>query len=147
MKKILQVLLLFILCFLCSNVHAQKKKIILKNTTKKHKHAKKPVIKYGVASYYAENFRGKKTSSGETYQQETYTAACNVLPLNTWIKVTNLHNDNTVIVKINDRLHPKNKRLVDLSKSAAIILDFISEGITKVKIEVLKDFNPAETTL
>ena len=65
------------------------------------------------------------------------TAACNVLPLGTWVKVTNLKNNRSVIVQINDHLHRKNKRLIDLSKSAAQRLRFISRGITRVKVEVL----------
>lgn len=101
---------------------------------------KKPVVKYGVASYYASTFHKQKTFSGETYDQERLTAACNIFPVNTWIKVTNLSNNKTVIVKINDRLHAKNKRIVDLSKSAAQVLGYISAGITKVRVEVIKDF-------
>lgn len=103
---------------------------------------KKPsaIVKYGIASYYASNFVNQKTSNGDIYSEEAMTAACNVLPLNSWIKVTNLKNNKSVIVRINDRLHPKNKRIVDLSKAAAEVLGYISAGITKVKVEVLKDF-------
>lgn len=97
-------------------------------------------VKYGIASYYATNFQDKKTSNGDIYVEEAMTAACNVLPMNSWIKVTNLKNNKSVIVRINDRLHPKNKRIVDLSKAAAEVLGYISAGITKVKVEVLKDF-------
>jgi len=97
-------------------------------------------VKYGIASYYATNFQDQKTSNGDIYNEEAMTAACNVLPMNSWIKVTNLKNNKSVIVRINDRLHPKNKRIVDLSKAAAEVLGYISAGITKVKVEVLKDF-------
>ncbi|MEO5782009.1 MAG: septal ring lytic transglycosylase RlpA family protein [Ginsengibacter sp.] len=99
--------------------------------------AKEIVIKYGVASFYAKKFNGRQTANGNTFSSLKYTAACNVLPLGTWVKVTNLKNDLSVIVYINDRLHPKNKRLIDLSKTAAQQLDFIGRGITKVKVEVL----------
>lgn len=95
------------------------------------------IIKYGVASFYAKKFNGRQTANGNTFSSLKYTAACNVLPLGTWVKVTNLKNDLSVIVYINDRLHPKNKRLIDLSKTAAQQLDFIARGITKVKVEVL----------
>ena len=98
------------------------------------------VIKYGLASFYADKFHGRKTASGENYHRNKLTAACNMLPLNTWVKVTNTSNDRSVIVKINDRLHSKNKRLVDLSFSAAKELGYISKGLTKVKVEVLHDF-------
>jgi rare lipoprotein A len=66
------------------------------------------------------------------------TAACNVLPLNTWIRVTNLRNSRAVIVQVNDRLHPKNKRIVDMSRIAATQLGYIGRGLTQVKVEVLE---------
>lgn len=96
--------------------------------------------RFGIASYYASKFVGRRTANGEIYQHELYTAACNVLPLNTWIRVTNLKNNKSVIVKINDRLHPKNKRLVDLSYIAAKELGYIKRGLSKVKIEVLENY-------
>lgn len=102
--------------------------------------SKKNLVKYGTASFYAKKFNGRQTANGEIYSSEKYTAACNVLPLNTFIKVTNLRNNRTVIVKINDRLHPKNKRLVDLSRAAAQELRYISRGLTRVKIEVVENF-------
>lgn len=92
---------------------------------------------YGLASYYADSFHGKKTASGEIFRQDRMTAACNVLPLGTWIRVTNLRNGKTVVVKTSDRLHPRMKRLVDLSRSAAKQLGYISQGLTRVKVEVL----------
>jgi len=95
------------------------------------------VIKYGLASFYANKFNGRLTANGNTFHSFKLTAACNVLPLGIWVKVTNLKNDKSVIVYINDRLHPKNKRLIDLSKTAAIQLNFISKGVTRVKVEVL----------
>lgn len=105
---------------------------------------KKLIIKYGMASFYASKFHGRKTASGEIYRNELFTAACNVLPLNTWVRITNLSNNNSVIARINDRLHPKNKRLVDLSKSAATQLGYVSNGLTKVKVEVLSNYNSSE---
>ena len=99
----------------------------------------KPVIYYGTASYYSHKFHGKKTASGETFSQEKLTAASNVIPLGTWIRVTNLRNGRTVIVKVNDRMHSKMKRVVDLSYSAAKKLNFIRSGLTKVKVEVLRN--------
>ena len=146
MKKSYYLLLILSFVFSTNTAYSQKKK---GKTTRKQtiENIKKPVIKYGIASYYASSFQNSKTSTGDSYDEELLTAACNVLPVNTWIKVTNLKNEKTVIVKINDRLHPKNKRLVDLSKSAAKILGFLSAGITKVKVEVLPDFDPMEGRL
>jgi rare lipoprotein A len=95
------------------------------------------IIQYGVASYYADKFEGRKTANGDIFSQHKMTAAHNTLPLGTIIEVTNLRNDRTVYVKINDRLHHRNKRLVDLSKAAAKKLHFINAGITRVRIRVV----------
>jgi rare lipoprotein A len=92
---------------------------------------------YGQASFYANKFNGRKTASGEIFDQKKLTCACNVLPLGTWIKVTNLKNGRSVIVKINDRIHPKMNRIVDLSRSAAEKLGYISKGLTRVKVEII----------
>ena len=95
-------------------------------------------VLYGVASYYANKFEGRKTANGEIFRQTKMTAACNVLPLGTWIKVTNLRNGRSVVVKTNDRLHHRVKRLVDLTRTAAQKLHFIDRGLTKVKVEVIR---------
>lgn len=102
----------------------------------------KPKILYGTASYYSNSFHGKKTASGEIFSQQKLTAACNVLPLGTWIKVTNLRNGNTVIVKTNDRLHSRMTRVVDMSKAAADKLNYVKSGLTRVRIEVLGKKKP-----
>ena len=97
----------------------------------------KPKLMYGTASYYANKFKGRKTASGEIFSQERLTAACNVLPLGTWIRVTNLRNKLSVQVKVNDRLHAKTKRIVDLTRSGAQKLKFVNSGLARVKVEVL----------
>ena len=97
------------------------------------------LILFGKASFYADHFHGKKTANGEIYQKDELTAACNSLPLGTWIKVTNLSNGKNVIVKTNDRLHKSMNRLVDLSKVAASKLGFTKQGLAKVKVEVMKN--------
>lgn len=94
-----------------------------------------PVV--GIASYYADRFEGRRTSSGEIFRQSKMTAAHNTLPLGTWIRVTRLDNGNQVVVRINDRMHPRNPRLVDLSKTAARKLGYISMGVVMVSIEQL----------
>jgi rare lipoprotein A len=103
------------------------------------KHAQKTTghTLFGQASFYSNKFEGRRTANGETFSQKKFTAACNSLPLGTWIEVTNLRNNKTVIVKTNDRLHPSMKRVVDLTYAAAKKLDFISAGLTKVKVVVL----------
>lgn len=105
-----------------------------KSSTSKRNNSR---LLYGQASFYANKFHGRKTASGEIFSQEKLTAACNVLPLGTWVKVTNLKNGKTVVVKTNDRLHPKTRRLIDLTRAAAKKLGFISRGLTRVKIEVI----------
>lgn len=94
--------------------------------------------KAGVASYYNDKYHGRTTTSGETYDRNSMTAAHNSLPLGTRLRVTNLKNNRSVIVKVNDRMHRSNKRLIDVSKKAAKELGFIKAGLTKVKIEILK---------
>lgn len=94
-------------------------------------------IQYGVASYYHQKFHGRTTASGETYDRELFTAAHNGLPMNTWVKVTNLVNKRSVLVRINDRLHYRNTRVIDLSFAAAKKLGYLSKGLVRVKVEVL----------
>ncbi|HEX2535826.1 MAG TPA: septal ring lytic transglycosylase RlpA family protein [Chitinophagaceae bacterium] len=98
---------------------------------------------YGTASFYADKFEGRQTSSGERYQHDKFTAACNRIPLGTWIRVVNTRNRKSVIVRINDRLHPKNKRLVDLSKVAAQQLGYVRFGLTEVQVLVLGKVKPS----
>jgi rare lipoprotein A len=91
----------------------------------------------GVASYYANKFEGRKTSSGELFRQDSLTAAHKTLSFGTLVKVTNLSNDSTVVVKINDRLPKSSSRSIDLSLRAAKQLNFVRKGLTQVRIEVL----------
>ncbi len=106
-------------------------------TKPKVRAAKTGVTLYGQASFYADKFHGRKTASGVVFSHTKFTAACNSLPLGTWIQVTNLRNGKIVVVQTNDRLSPKTKRLIDLTKSAARKLGFISAGLTRVKVIVL----------
>ena len=90
----------------------------------------------GTASYYAKRFEGRKCSSGERFSNWSLTAAHKTLKFGTVVKVTNLKNDSTVIVTINDRLPANSKRSIDLTLRAAKQLNFVKRGLTKVKIEV-----------
>ena len=112
------------------------------DTTAKSTPSKIKRVFYGQSSFYANKFQGRKTSSGEVFDQKKFTCACNVLPLGTWIRVTNLRNGRTVIVKTNDRLHPRMRRIIDLTKAAATKLGFVSSGVTRVKIEVIGKKQP-----
>ena len=91
----------------------------------------------GIASFYAKKFNGRKTTSGEIFQNDRLTAAHKTLKLGTYVKVRNVKNDSTVIVKVNDRLPKKSKRSIDLSFKAAKQLNFINAGLAKVEITVL----------
>ncbi len=98
---------------------------------------------YGQASFYSNKFNGRRTSSGEIFSQTKMTCACNGLPMGTWVKVTNLRNDKSAIVKVNDRINPSMKRVVDLTSAAAKKLGFTSAGLTRVRVEVLGKKKPA----
>lgn len=101
----------------------------------------------GIASFYSANLDGTKTATGERYRNAKLTAASNNFKLNTWVRITNLRNKKTVVVRINDRMHPRMKkkgRVVDLSREAARILDFMDDGLVKVKVEPIA-FKMADT--
>jgi rare lipoprotein A (peptidoglycan hydrolase) len=94
----------------------------------------------GISSFYSKNLNGTWTSTGEHYYNKKYTAACNLYKLNTIVRVTNLKNGKTVLVRINDRMHPnmlKKGRVIDLSQSAAKQLVFSSNGIVKVTVDAI----------
>lgn len=95
----------------------------------------------GTASFYHNSFEGRKTATGDIFRNKKLTAASNNFKLNTWVLVTNLRNKKSVIVRINDRMHPrmaKKGRVVDLSREAAKLLDFIDNGLAKVKAQPVK---------
>ncbi len=91
----------------------------------------------GTASYYSSKFQGRKTASGQRYDKRKLTAAHKHLPFGSKVKVTNLSNNRSVIVTINDRGKFR-KRLIDLSYAAAKKLKFVKRGLAKVKVTVLK---------
>tara|TARA_A100000164_G_C21522647_1_gene592231 strand:- start:113 stop:565 length:453 start_codon:yes stop_codon:yes gene_type:complete len=95
-------------------------------------------IMKGVSSFYAEDFHGKLTANGEVYDMYGVTAAHKTLPLNTVCRVTNLSNDRSLILRINDRGPYIKGRILDCSYGAAKKLDFIRQGTTEVKIEVIE---------
>jgi len=92
----------------------------------------------GKASYYAMKFQSKKTASGELYDRAKKTAAHKKLPFGTKVKVTNIENSKSVIVKINDRGPFVKDRIVDLSSSAFSRLANLGAGVIEVKIEVIR---------
>jgi len=92
-------------------------------------------LQVGKASYYANKFQGRQTSSGEIFKQNKYTAAHKTLPFGSIVKVVNMENDSIVYVKINDRLPKSSTRLIDLTLKAADELNFIRKGLAKVTVE------------
>ncbi len=92
----------------------------------------------GKASFYANKFEGRKTANGEIFSNSKLTAAHKTLPFNTMVKVTNLDNGKSVVVRINDRGPFIKGRIIDLSQAAAKELDFVVKGITSVKIEIVR---------
>lgn len=111
---------------------------------KSHHHAAPIKVQYGVASFYSDKFEGRKTYTDEIFHQDSLTGASNTLPMHTWIRVTNLHNHKTVVVRVNDKMHPRNKRLIDLSRAAAGRLGYAGRGLTRVRIDVLGKKRPPD---
>jgi len=101
----------------------------------------KPNTTRGTASFYANKFNGRKTTSGQKFSNDSLTGAHKKLKFGTYVRVRNLKNDSTVIVRINDRLPQKSKRSIDLTQRAAKQLNFIKSGLTKVEITVLDSLN------
>ncbi len=93
----------------------------------------------GKASYYAAKFENRKTASGELYKSTKLTAAHRSLPFGTRVKVTNLANDKTVVVRINDRGPFVKGRIIDLSKTAFSSIGRLSEGLLMVRFEVVSE--------
>ena len=93
-------------------------------------------IEEGAASYYANSLSGNPTTSGEPYDKKALTAAHRTLPFDTMVKVTNLDNGKTVVVRINDRGPHSKSRIIDVSGAAAKQLGLIDSGTAKVRVEV-----------
>ncbi|MFC3940010.1 septal ring lytic transglycosylase RlpA family protein [Pseudomonas gingeri NCPPB 3146 = LMG 5327] len=93
----------------------------------------------GMASYYGARHHGKRTASGEPFDQHGLTAAHRQLPFGTRVKVTNLANDRSVVVRINDRGPHTRGRLIDLSREAAEQLGMLQSGTARVRVQNLND--------
>lgn len=91
----------------------------------------------GTASWYGYRFHGRRTASGERFNASAYTAAHRSLPFGTKVRVTNLRNGRSVIVRINDRGPYARGRVIDLSKAAANAIGLISSGTAPVRIEIV----------
>ncbi len=123
----MKALKIYLLLILCSTIaYGQESEIAIGYTQK------------GMASYYANKFHGKKTASGEKFDMYAMTAAHPKIPFNSIVKLTNLSNGKWVTVRINDRGPFTHRRILDMSKAAALKLDIIREGSAEITLEVLK---------
>lgn len=92
----------------------------------------------GIASWYGKDFHAKKTANGEDYDMNTLTAAHRTLPLPSIVKVTNLENGRSLVLRINDRGPFAKNRIIDISKRGAQLLGFQTQGTAKVRVEILE---------
>jgi rare lipoprotein A len=138
-------ILLFSLLFLISctvspryntNSSSSTSSKVTKNTYKKSNSKTKTLI--GISSWYGPNFHGKLTANGEIYDMYGTTAAHKTLPLNTIVRVTNLDNGKSIILKINDRGPYVGDRILDCSFGAAKKLGFDKQGTTSVEIDIIE---------
>jgi|SRR5690348_17602798 len=93
--------------------------------------------KMGLASWYGEQFQGNPTASGEVYDMNELTAASRTLPMGTKLKVTNLRNNRSLVLRVNDRGPFIHDRMLDVSKAAAWKLGFMASGLARVRMEVV----------
>ncbi|MDX1700563.1 MAG: septal ring lytic transglycosylase RlpA family protein [Melioribacteraceae bacterium] len=126
-RRLIVVSLLAILTIGCSSVDRYSE----------YKDVEGKIIERGIASWYGPNFHGKLTANGEIYDMYELTAAHKTLPFNSIVKVLNLSNGKSVIVRINDRGPFVKNRIIDLSKKAAQEVDMIQSGYTEVELRLL----------
>lgn len=103
-----------------------------------------PKTVFGIASYYSKFLEGSKTATGERFSHHKLMAASNAFALNSWVRVTNIKNGKSIIVRINDRMNKRmvhKGRVIDITRPAARELGFLTHGLTKVKVEQV----PADT--
>ena len=89
----------------------------------------------GVASWYGEDFHGRRTANGETFDMNSFSAAHPSLPLPSNVRITNLDNHRSVVVRVNDRGPYVSGRVIDVSAKTAKVLGFYGDGLSKVKVE------------
>ena len=94
----------------------------------------------GVAAYYSNKFQGRRTVSGQRYNKNAMTAAHPSLPMGTRVKVTNLKNNRSAVVVINDRLSAQSGRIIDVTRRAAVQLGLLRSGVADVTLQVLGHF-------
>jgi rare lipoprotein A len=100
--------------------------------------SKQKPYQVGTASWYGQDFEGKPTASGEPYDMYDMTAAHLKLPLGSYVRVTNLHNGRSVVVRVNDRGPIVPGRIIDVSYGAAQALQFRGKGLQRVRLDLVK---------
>jgi len=103
-------------------------------------------LETGLASWYGPEFHGRPTSSREVFDMNDMTAAHKTLPFGTYLMVTNLENDRSAVVRVNDRGPFVRGRIIDLSYAAARVLGIVSPGTARVRLETLRGFRAPETS-
>ncbi len=98
-----------------------------------------PFHEIGVASWYGEPYHGRRTANGEVYDMNQMTAAHRTLPLPTYVRVTNLENARSVILRVNDRGPFIDGRIIDVSYGAAQLLGFVRQGLVRVQVDEVVD--------
>jgi rare lipoprotein A len=93
----------------------------------------------GYASWYGQDFHGKKTANGEIYNMNALTAAHKTLPLPTFVKVTNVENGRSIILRVNDRGPFVKGRIIDISRRGAQLLGFDKQGVTRVRVQAVDE--------
>lgn len=129
MQLSILLLLFFMLTIQCNQKTATKNIVSVKDT----------IFQQGIASWYGPGFHGRKTASGEPFDTTQLTAAHKFLKFDLIVKVTNIENNKSVIVRINDRGPVSPKRIIDLSQAAAKKIDIIDKGLAMVNIKILSE--------
>ncbi len=140
--KLLLITLIFLLLEDCTPNPQFRSDKAVKSQKKINKYNKKSTgfekVQYGISSYYGPKFHGKLTANGEIFDMYKVSAAHRYLAIGTLIKVTNLDNNKTLNMRINDRGPYVNNRILDCSYAAALKLGFVEEGTANIKLEVLE---------
>ncbi|MGH9509813.1 MAG: septal ring lytic transglycosylase RlpA family protein [Terriglobales bacterium] len=114
-------------------------KVVNAKKVVKYKKANAQPYQLGKASWYGKRFHGRKTANGESYNMFDMTAAHRHLPMGTWVKVTNLRNGRSVVLRINDRGPFVDSRVIDTSYTAAEHLGFREQGIVRVRLDIVPE--------
>ena len=119
-------------------VTVKNEKSIRKHTvkvTREHSVQQTNYAAVGMASWYGEDFHGRRTANGETFDMNSFSAAHPSLPLPSNVRVTNLGNHRSIVVRVNDRGPFVGGRVIDVSAKTAKALGFYDDGLSKVKVE------------